>query len=296
MYELNQVSEHDYYIDCPAKIGLIKLSETDVALIDSGSDKDAGKKVLKHIEANGWRLSCIFNTHSHADHTGGGKLLQERTGCKIYAKGIEAVYCSTPVLEPTGLYGGMPFKELRNKFLMADPSNVLPLTPEVLPAGWEILELPGHSFDMVGFRTADRNAFIADSISSPETLEKYGVTYIWDPDEALKTLEKLKTLQAEKFIPAHAPVCDDIQQIIDANIKSIENVTTCIIEACRKPCSFDELLKSVFDGFGLEMNVQQYVLVGSTVRNYLSYLKTKNMVTYAFDKNTMFWEITEDSI
>ena len=47
MYELIQLSEHDYYIDCPAKIGLIKASDNEVVLIDSGNDKDAGKKVCR---------------------------------------------------------------------------------------------------------------------------------------------------------------------------------------------------------------------------------------------------------
>ena len=47
MYELIQVSENNYYIQSPAKIGLIKVSDTEVCLIDSGNDKDAGKKVLK---------------------------------------------------------------------------------------------------------------------------------------------------------------------------------------------------------------------------------------------------------
>ena len=35
MYELIQVSEHNYYIQCPAKIGLVKLNDTEVCLIDS---------------------------------------------------------------------------------------------------------------------------------------------------------------------------------------------------------------------------------------------------------------------
>ena len=34
MYELIQVSEHSYYIQSPAKIGLVKLNEQDVCLID----------------------------------------------------------------------------------------------------------------------------------------------------------------------------------------------------------------------------------------------------------------------
>ena len=41
MYELIQLTEHYYYIDCPAKIGLVRIDEDNVVLIDSGNDKNA---------------------------------------------------------------------------------------------------------------------------------------------------------------------------------------------------------------------------------------------------------------
>lgn len=61
MYELIQVSEQSYYIQSPAKIGLVKLNKQDVCLIDSGNDKDAGRKVRQLLEANGWRLTLPLN-------------------------------------------------------------------------------------------------------------------------------------------------------------------------------------------------------------------------------------------
>lgn len=45
MYELVQAGERTYYINSPAKIGLYLEGERDVYLIDSGNDKDAGRKV-----------------------------------------------------------------------------------------------------------------------------------------------------------------------------------------------------------------------------------------------------------
>ena len=119
MYELIQVSELCYYIQCPAKIGVVRTDGNNVVLIDSGNDKNAGKKALKILEQRNWRLQAVFNTHSHADHIGGNRFLQERTGCKIYAPGIERDFTCHPVLEPTFLYGGCPPSELRHKFLMA---------------------------------------------------------------------------------------------------------------------------------------------------------------------------------
>ena len=56
MYELVKISEICYYINCPAKIGIYIAKENEVYLIDSGNDKDAGKKVKKILEKNNWKL------------------------------------------------------------------------------------------------------------------------------------------------------------------------------------------------------------------------------------------------
>ena len=82
MYELVQAGERTYYINSPAKIGLYLEGERDVYLIDSGNDKDAGRKVKKLLEQNGWELRAIINAQSNADHIGGNRFLQERYHCK----------------------------------------------------------------------------------------------------------------------------------------------------------------------------------------------------------------------
>ena len=88
MYELIQLTEKCYYIQSPAKIGVYNPHGKEVYLIDSGSDKDAGRKVRQVLDANGWELKAIFCTHSNADHIGGNRYLQSQTGCRIYAPGI----------------------------------------------------------------------------------------------------------------------------------------------------------------------------------------------------------------
>ena len=136
MFELIPITERCWYIESPAKIGLVQLDGDQVCLIDSGNDKDAGRKIRQHMDRNGWKLTAIYNTHSNADHLGGNQYLQRQTGCRIYAPGIELAFTRTPVLEPSFLYGGYPPKDLRHKFLLAQPSEAEPLTPEVLPRAW----------------------------------------------------------------------------------------------------------------------------------------------------------------
>ncbi len=290
MYELIQVSQRSYYVQSPAKIGLVKLGENDVCLIDSGSDKDAGRKVRQILDANGWRLSAIYNTHSNADHIGGNAYLQKQTGCRIYAPGIDCDFTRHPLLEPSFLYGGFPFGDLRHKFLMAQPSDAQELTQEALPEGFQLIPLPGHFFDMVGFRTPDDVVFLADCLSSRETLDKYRIGFIYDVGAYLKTLEAVKTMEARLFVPSHADACEDIAELAQYNADAVTAIGERIAEICAEPLCFEAILQRLFNGFGLEMNYQQYVLVGSTVRSYLSWLKESGRIGARFEDSLLLWE------
>lgn len=288
MYELEQVGANTYYINCPAKIG-VYLDGADAYLIDSGNDKDAGRKIRQIFDKNGWNLKAVFNTHSNADHIGGNKYLQGQTGCKIYARGIERDFTEHPILEPSFLYGGYPCKELRHKFLLAQESEAEYLNESVLPDGMELLPLPGHFFDMAGFRTPDNVVFLADCLSSSETLEKYKIGFIYDVGSYLKTLEAVEKMQAEMFVPAHAEATENIAPLARLNIEKVLEIAEKITELCREPLTFEEALKKLFDDYSLKMNFEQYVLVGSTVRSYLAWLKDEGKLSAEFKENRLLW-------
>ena len=290
MYELIPVTENSYYVQSPAKIGLVRLNDADVCLIDSGSDKDAGRKVRQLLDANGWRLTAIYNTHSNADHIGGNQYLQRQTGCRIYAPGIECCFTRHPVLEPAFLYGGFPPKDLRHKFLMAQESDAQPLTLEVLPQGFGLLPLPGHFFDMVGFRTPDDVVYLADCLSSRETLDKYQIGFVYDVAAYLQTLEAVKAMSARCFVPAHAPACEDIAPLAQYNLDKVAEIAEVILDLCREPLCFEALLRKLFARYDLAMNFEQYALVGSTVRSYLSWLKDTGRLSARFEDDLLLWQ------
>ena len=290
MYELIQVSPACYYIQSPAKVGVVLTGENEVCLIDSGSDKDAGKKVLRVLQSQGWTLKAIYNTHSHADHIGGNRDLQTQTGCAIYAPPVERAFTQHPVLEPTFLYGGNPPSALRHKFMMAQESDALPLTADVLPAGWEIVPLPGHSFSMVGFRTPDGVVYLADCLSSDATLEKYKICFLVDPAQYVATLESVKMMEASLFVPSHAEPASEIAPLAKRNIDAVRAVARTLVALCETPLSFDELLQRVFDVYGLTMTFEQHALVGSTVRSYLSWLTGSGKLEMTINNNRLVWK------
>ena len=289
MYEFIQVAGQSFYIQSPAKIGLVKLNDTDVVLIDSGNDKDAGRKVRQILDAHGLKLKAIYNTHSNADHIGGNAYLQKQTGCKIYARGIECDFTRHTVLEPAFLYGGYPIKELRHKFLMAQESNAEYLTEETLPDGFSMIPLPGHFFDMVGFRTPDDVVYLADCLSSKETLEKYQIGFVYDVVAYLKTLEMVKTMSAKIFVPAHAGVTENIAPLAQYNIDKLMEIGDRITALCTQPMCFEQILQQLFRHYNLTMNFEQYVLVGSTVRSYLSWLKDTGSLEAWVEDNMLLW-------
>lgn len=289
MYELHQVGERTYYIDCPAKMGIYRENDTDVYLIDSGNDKDAGRKIRKILDENNWRLAGILNTHSNADHIGGNQYLQQQTGCKVFTCGIEKAFTEYTILEPSFLYGGYPCKELCHKFLLAKPSEVTDISDSSFPKEIEAIPLKGHFFDMVGFRTPDDVVFLADCLSSKETLGKYRIGFIYDVAEYLKTLEYIKTLKAKAFVPAHAPAADDISELADLNINTVNEIAEKITEICKNPICFENILQRLFNDYGLTMSFEQYVLVGSTLRSYLSWLKDSGKLNAVFENNMLLW-------
>jgi len=53
-------------------------------------DTPSVEAIRAALEANGWRLTHIFNTHHHPDHAGGNLELKEQTGCEIVGPRADA--------------------------------------------------------------------------------------------------------------------------------------------------------------------------------------------------------------
>lgn len=294
MYELVQVAENTYYINSPSKIGVYRVSDDDVWLIDSGNDKDAGRKIQKILDAQGWKLTAIINTHSNADHDGGNTLLQNRLNCAVYSTPMENIVVENPILEPTFLYGGYPFKKLRNKFLMATPSKAQDIAEAKLPEGMEYFRLPGHFWDMIGVKTPDDVYFLADCIFGENTVNKYHISFFYDIAAQFETLDMVEKLEGRLFIPAHAEPMEDIRPLVKLNRDKSLEILNVLLDICKEPMHFELVLKKVFEHYGLTMDHAQYVLVGSTVRSYLAYLCDQGKVECYVEDNLLLWKtVTE---
>lgn len=290
MDELIKLGKNTYYIKNPTNIGVFKINETDVILIDTGNDKKAGKKILKLLEENNLKPVFIINTHSNADHIGGNKVIEERTNARTFCSTIESAFIKNTILEPSFVYGAYPFKDLKNKFLMADSVSAVENIETINFDGLEILKLPGHYFEMIGIKTKDNVCFLGDSLFSKEIIEKYKIFFLYDVESYLNTLDYLSTLEADYYVLSHIEILKDLTQTINLNKESINTNIELLLNICIKPISFENILKEVFSLYSLDMNINQYVLVGSTIKSYLSYLIDKEKIKYEFKDNVMYYQ------
>ena len=79
-------------------------------------------------------------------------------------------------------------------------------------------------------------------------------------------------------------------RLLKGDFATVHQVAEDILGLCREPVQFETILQNLFTGYGLELNLEQYVLVGSTVRSYLAWLVDGGQVTYGFDQNRLLWE------
>ena len=92
------------------------------------------------------------------------------------------------------------------------------------------------------------------------------------------------------FIPAHAAVSEDITELAQYNIDKVLEIAERITGICEQPNSFESILQRLFSDYGLDMTFEQYVLVGSTVRSYLAWLKDTGRLAALFEDNLLLWQ------
>ena len=173
---------------------------------------------------------------------------------------------------------------------MAPASEPTHSIDEYLPEGLEYMRLEGHYFDMIGLRTSDDVYFLADCVFSENIISKYHLSFIYDVRAFLTALDMVEQLQAKLFIPAHADACQDIRPLVKVNRDKVHEIIHRILSICTAASGFEDILQSIFNSYNLTMDFNQYVLVGSTVRSYLSYLHDEGKLECLIRDNKILWQ------
>ena len=91
---------------------------------------------------------------------------------------------------------------------------------------------------------------------------------------------------------SHGQVTSDIGEVAQNNIDNIRNICDRIENICSEPKDMGQILKSVFDKYGMNMNYRQYVLTLAIVRAFVSYLVDSGRIEGVVENNVMLWRKT----
>lgn len=295
--DLIELAAGAFHLRAGSNAGLL-VQDGRALLVDTGLDRDAARRILKHVAALGAELAGVLVTHAHADHFGGAGEIQRRSGAPVLAPAFEAAVVENPALEPVYLFAGaQPTRELQGKFILAQPCAV----DGLLEAGRqtlfgfdvEIIPAPGHAHNQVMVGAPQQGVcFAADAFFPPAVLDKYGVSFYVDIDQTLATLRALPALPYSLFAQGHGDAYDrsGLEEVLDYNLQRVERIRQLAWEALESPADDSQALKSVADALGLRIEQPAiYYLTRTTIHACLNSLRQAGRVDLSLDGNRLLW-------
>ncbi len=84
--------------------------------------------------------------------------------------------------------------------------------------------------NMHGIITPDNIAFLGDALLGHNFLDKHGLMFSYDIKAHLESFKYLETVEADGFILAHGGFVADITELIKLNRKSLEDISSAILD------------------------------------------------------------------
>ena len=217
--KLTQVKGNTWVIEANQLIPLYRLPEHRCILLDTGlrEERDELEQALLQAELTPAGILC---SHAHIDHCANNGYLQEKYNIPVALTAPEAGMCSnllTLKCYMLMLTPGMVEREVAA--MVHTPDVVVPPADGVFSfagADFSIVYTPGHSAGHICTITPDRVCYVADALLSWEMLQAK-LPYCLSHQSAWESREKLRRLGCESYIMAHRGICQDLDQLIDAN-------------------------------------------------------------------------------
>lgn len=298
--ELTKIKGNTYYINAPTNIGVYSFKNKNCLLIDTGINNSAAKKIDEVLKINNLHPKQIINTHSHHDHCGGNNYFKNNyTGSIVYTSQKEKIYMENPELRSAMLYSSFPVKELEleSKELCVDFILDYGFT-KINDEKFDVISLKGHSPESIGIITSDKVCFLGDSIYSDSILDKYSFPYVFNLEENINTLNRIKDIDADYFVISHAEEIIDKDKLVKQvhrNLANINNYLEQILVLLEKPLTKEELLENLVILNDLYISFRQYHLNFSSMSAFLAYLTNKGELSFSVENGKVYYYKSEKS-
>ena len=288
-----QLGEKVFYLPGGVNSVILLGKDKQAVLVDTGGDKDAGRRIRKACDSLLVTPVAIVNTHAHADHYGGNDYLVRNMDLPVYAPPFEASIMQSPYLEPVYLFGGAkPPKELLSKWLLAKPSPVdrllKPGRLELAGLTLEMIESSGHAHTHYAVKVDDV-LFAADAVFGESALEKYPLPFGQDIGGQIASAEKMGVQEVSVILPGHGEPTEEVGELVRKNLETFQRSADVIEEVCTD-VDTATVLKRTCKKLHITMtDLPRYYLNLCTVKAYLTYLRDAGRVGLELVGNAPLW-------
>ncbi|WP_209474164.1 MBL fold metallo-hydrolase [Thermococcus stetteri] len=264
---------------------LIRVHEGKAVLIDSGHGSGRHKDLKRELRKLGLELKLQLATHAHADHIS----VCPKIDAPLFIHRFEFSIAESPLNREVLTFGS---KAPRGFLAYAFPDEVK--VHGVFEWGDEIegltaIQLNGHSPGMTGFLDEENGLIYAgDSFFGERLLQSVGLPYLVDVGLFRKSLGALREY-AEKgylLIPSHGKAVsgEDALEIIEFNIKRVEDAENLALEFLREPLAVDELAYRIMKSLGVEITPKKLALNLVPARALMAELYNRGEIKAVVDK------------
>ncbi|SMO56096.1 MBL fold metallo-hydrolase [Paracoccus laeviglucosivorans] len=214
-----------------------------VAVIDPGPDLPGHRAALIKAAHPG-RITHIFVTHAHRDHSEGARALADATGAQVYGFG-PATAGRSPLMQRLAAEGGLDGGEGLDHDFRPDMRLLDRQTIETDEWSLTALHTPGHFAGHLSFQMGTQ-IFCGDVVMG------WSSTLISPPDGDLfdyfRSLERLELAGAHRLLPAHGdPITDPAARLAELGTHRRAR-TAQILAALRDgPATAMDLVRRIYD-------------------------------------------------
>ena len=190
---------------------------TETVLIDTGISSKA-KPIVRAFRVAGvplTRVGKVLLTHHHIDHRRGAAYLIEQSRASLACHGEDA-----PIVDGRAK---APMPLLMRLFMRVRPAPVATVLKDGDQVGpFVVVFVPGHTPGEVAFYHPGRKLlFSGDSVVERDGhLTLPGVKYASNLEQAVRSLDRLRSLNVELLLPGHGvPVSKDFASLLDDLIR-----------------------------------------------------------------------------